>query len=250
MKLVTFVFSFLIGFSAVSFANDTSIISAFESGSLRELKSALDQGVNPNSSWLDETGVNDKPALFYALEAERLDAFKLLIMYGADVNKISSGEGFTNNNLLMVAIRKFARNEGRGRLAKIIKLLLDRRFEVAGKVYEFKFNPYARGGAKGNEDAISVALNNDLEVDSLGLLYSHKNINPNLFIHKDEYLINGINKQQNEVLNLYLNFNSTRVGVAIASNSLVLMEKNAVTDKGAPALELFIRLQYLASGNA
>jgi hypothetical protein len=246
MKLVILFVMILSTLSISALAHDDRFIDAIKFSSLKKVKRMLDNGANPNHVWIGKADQKSKPAIFFALESERIEMFKLLVIYGADVNVKKSGDGVRENNLLMVAFRKYGRRETQGKMVKLIKLLLDGEFDVSGKRYTFDFNPYARGGMDGQRDAISVIHKNFGRVESLGLLYTHKNIEPTKFGHKRNYITLSIRRGYIDFLNLYLEFNSDRIDSKLAKRALEILNLEYSKKPELVDMELTERLRSIA----
>ena len=191
---------------SLAFAHENKFVDAVKYSPLKKVKKMLDNGYDANYTWTGKTDQKNKPVIFFALESERVEMFKLLLVYGADVNATKTGDGVVENNLLMVALRKYGRNETKGGMAKLIKLLLDGEFAVSGKRYTFDFNPYARGGVNGQRDAVSVIHKNLGSVESLGLLYTHSKVDPKRFGYKRNYITLSVKRGYIDFLNLYCRY--------------------------------------------
>ena len=184
--------------------------------------------------------------IFYALEYEHLEAFKLLLSYGADANAKKTADVVIDNNLLMVAFRKHARREGKGNLTKFIKIMLDGEYKLDGQKHAVEMNPYARGGVDGYRDVVSVIHKNGNNADSLALLYSHTDIDPKKFNHRRNYITRSAIQGDVDFLNLYLEFNAQRVNKRHASLALdYLKEKHKEDSHKTENLELETRLKEI-----
>lgn len=245
MKLVILL-TLILSSLSLAFAHDNKLIEAVKSGSLKKVKNMLDNGYDANYVWTGKADQKNKPVIFFALESERVEMFKLLVIYGADTNAKKTGDGVVENNLLMVALRKYGKNETKGKMVKLIKLLLDGEFTVSGKRYTFDFNPYARGGVNGQRDAVSVIHKNFGKVDSLGLLYTHSKIDPKLFGHKRNYITLSVKRGYIDFLNLYLEFNSERVDSTLAERALELLSIEYSKKPEIVDTELIERLRAIA----
>lgn len=246
MKFVTLITLFVMSIVSTSFAHENDFIDAIKYKPLKTVKKMLDEGADPNTVWIGKADQKVKPAVFFALESERVSVLKLLIIYGADLNVTKTGDGIIDNNLLMVAFRRLGRKEARGKTTEIIKLLLDKEFEVAGKRYTFDFNPYARGGVDGDRDAVSIIYKNFADVDSLTLLYTHKNIEAGKFKHRKKYITQSIAKGNINFLNRYLEFNADRVSSNEAKKALEKMSLKYADDLSIVNAELSQRLREIA----
>jgi hypothetical protein len=243
MKLFTLIILALSSFSAFS---NASLVDAIEYGSLKSVKSLLDSGVDPNSIDEGYGAGKSKPVIFYAIENERIDVLKLLLSYGADVNVEKTGDGVINNSLLMVAVRKLALRESKGKMSSIISLLLDGEFELETKRYTFELNPYTLGGGTGRRDVISVILSTGFDLSILTMIYSHKNIDPLKFQHRDGFLRRAIRIGKVEALNLYLEYNAPRVTKKAAKKALETLNLKYTTDFTLISTELNQRLREIA----
>lgn len=240
MKLVTLALFLL---SSICFAHELEFINSVRLGKLSQLKTYLDQGVDPNTSYTGINGEEEKAAVFFAIENEKVDALKLLLIYGADINKTAKNNKFEEVSPLMFAVQKYANFEGQGKMAEIIKLLISQKFKVAGKEYRFKTDLYFNNG---KDDLVSTIAKSNNRVDALGLLYSSKNINISKFIHNDLLVIKAVENGNINFLNIYLEFNSKKVDSDTAKKSLVLLSSQFGDSPKLVNLELIERLRKIA----
>jgi len=240
MKLVTLV---LFLFSSISFASDLDFINAVRLGKLAEVKILLDKGANPDTLYTGINGEESRSALYFAVENEKVDMVKILIMYGADVNLLTKNNQLEDINLLMFAVQKYANYEGQGRMAEIIKLLIAQKFKVAGKEYKFKTDLYFNNG---KDDLVSLIAKSNNKVDALGLLYSAKKIDIGAFEHKDILVLKAAENGNINFLNIYLEFNSKKVDSETAKKSLILLSSQFSESPKLVNIELIERLREIA----
>lgn len=226
---------------------EVELVNAIKNNDIEKLKVLLADGVDPNTIYKGKHGQKEKPVIFYALEYEHLEAFKLLLSYGANGNAVKTADAVVDNNLLMVAFRKHARKEGKGNLTKFIKIMLDGKYELEGKQYSVEIDPYARGGIDGYRDIVSVIHKNGSNAESLSLLYSHSSVVPTKFIHKRNYLVGSAIREEFDFLNIYLDFNSKRISKKHAQKALdYLKMKNDSKEHNTERLEVIQRLEAIA----
>lgn len=226
---------------------DQELVDAIKRNDLEKLKELLEDGVDPNTIHKGKLGGKDKPVLFLALEHQNMDAFKMLLAYGADPQPEKTSDLVFENNLIMVAFRMHARLEGEGKLTSLIKILLDKEFEYEDKKHTFEFNPYALGGFDGHRDIVSVIHKNNANSESLSLLYSHPNIDPKKFVHKRNYIVGSAIRGEVDFLNLYLEFNAEKVNPKHAQKALEYLSEKFNEEKHKTAnLELIERLREIA----
>jgi ankyrin repeat protein len=241
MKLVILGIFILSTFSSLtSFAHSDSFIDSVENATLREVKAMLDNGSNPNYSF------DGKPVIFFAVEAARVEMFKLLIMYGADVNAKKTSDGVVNNNLLMSAIKAHAKNDSKLKMTKIINTLLDNEFIVANKKYLLNFNPYGLGGIDNKRDVVSVIAQSSGSANSLELVYNHKKIDPSKFSFRSIDLQSLVENGNTRFLNLYLQYNSNKVSASLALDSLETLSFDFSNNPALVNTELIGRLRNIA----
>lgn len=226
---------------------EQELIDAVKFNDLETLKELLANGADPNTIDRGRNGNRVKPIIFYALEREGLEVFKLLLSYGANAQVNKTANGVFNNNLLMVAFRKHARNQGKGKMSKLIKILLAGEFEIEDKKYTFTYNPYAIGGINNDRDAVSSIFKNSDNGNSLELLYTHAGIEPTNFLHKRGYIVGAAARGEVEFLNTYIEFNSERVTKSQAKKALEkLTLLNNEDGHRTVHLELIQRLREIA----
>ena len=240
MKLVILALFVLTTFSVSSFAHSDSYIDSVENASLREVKLTLDNGANPNYIF------NGKPVVFFAVESGRVEVFKMLIMYGANINAKKTSDGVVNNNLLMTAIRKHSKEEYKLEMLKIINILLDDEFIVAGNKYTLGFNPYALGGVDNKRDVVSVIAQSSASANSLELIYSHKKVDPTKFSFRPIDLYSLVENGSIKFLNKYLEYNSKKISANQAKESLESLSLGYSNNPDLINTELIQRFRSIA----
>jgi len=240
MKLVILTIFILSTLSISAFAHSDSFIDSVENATLREVKGMLDNGASPNYSF------GGKPVLFFAVELARVEMFKLLIIYGADVNAKKSSDGVVNNNLLMSAIREHSKKDSKRKMTQIINVLLNNEFIVAGKVYRLNFNPYALGGIDNKSDVVSVIAQSSGSANSLELLYTHKKVDPSKFIFRSIDFQSLVENGNTKFLNQYLQYNSDKVSAKQALESLEALSFDYSSYPALVNTELIGRLRSIA----
>lgn len=226
---------------------EEELISAIKANNLEKLKELLADGADPNTIHRGINGNKIKPVLFIAMEYENLEAFKLLLSYGANANATKTADGVFDNNLLMVAFRRHARNEGKGKLTRFINIMLNQKYVLDDKEYSFDLNSYAIGGIDAYRDVVSIIHKNGSNAESLALLYSHPNIDPKKFIYKKNYITGSAIRGEVDFLNLYLEFNAEKVNPRHAKKALeYLSEKFNNEEHKTANMELIQRLREIA----
>ena len=226
---------------------EQELIDAIKMNDIAKFKELLADGADPNTIHKGKNGTKIKPVLFIALEYENLEAFKLLLSYGADANSVKTAGGVFDNNLLMVAFRKHARREGKGKLTKFIKIMLDQKYVLDDKEHTFSMDPYAIGGIDGYRDVVSAIHKSGSNAESLALLYSHSDINPKKFVYKKNYITRSAILGDVDFLNLYLEFNAEKVNPRHAKKALeYLSEKFNDEEHKTANMELIQRLREIA----
>ena len=243
MKLITLAFALIL--STFAFAND-ALIDAVKYKSLKEVKVLLDEGADPNTIDKNEDNGRVKPIIFHAVERERINVLKLLIKYGADLSLTKTANGVYANTILMVTVRKLALRESKGRMSEILTLLLNKEFEINKEKTKFEIDLYQKGGIDGSRDMLSVIVVNGRDVDLLSQVYSHKNISPIGFHHRNSYLRRSIATGSVDFLNLYLEFNADKVSRGAAKRALEQISSSSTSNLNLVNTELRQRLRSIA----
>jgi hypothetical protein len=225
---------------------EAEFVDAIRQNNLIRVEQALTDGANVNLALTSDSGKR-KPIIFYALENHYLELFKLLLSRGADVNVTKDADSVYNYNLLMVAFEREAQRSDNQSYFPFIKILLENQFDYRGKNFQLNFNPYTKGGKKGNEDVVTVILSNSNGAKSLSYLYSFKNITPAYFEHSGQLLRENAKAGNVKLLNLYLNFNEQKTSSVEAKSMLEeLTVQFSAKNHQTINLELITRLREIA----